>query len=38
MDRLAKAPINLYYEKNKVKRILENFDPLESVTSDGIVN
>ena len=38
MDRLAKAPINLYYEKNKVKTILENFDPLESVTSDGIVN
>ena len=38
MDRLAKAPINLYYETNKVKTILENFDPLESVTSDGIVN
>ena len=38
MDRLAKAPINLYYERNKVKTILENFDPLESVTSEGIVD
>ena len=38
MDRLAKAPINLYYDANPVSRILENFESLESVTSYGIVD
>jgi hypothetical protein len=38
IDRLAKAPINLYYDVNPVARILEKFDCLNSVTSYGIVD
>jgi hypothetical protein len=38
MDRLAKAPINLYYDVNPVARILEKFGSLESVTSYSIVD
>jgi len=29
MERLAKAPINLYYDINPVPRILEKFGALE---------
>ncbi len=38
MDRLAKAPINLYYDINPVARILEKFGALEQITSYGIVD
>jgi len=38
MDRLAKAPINLYFDKNKVATINKKFEALELVASNGIVD
>ena len=37
MDRLAKAPIILYFDKNDVAKINKKFEALERVTSYGIV-